>query len=224
MTQEPELPMPLAWMPVFLTALAEHGVAAHAAKRAGIVPGSAYCARRRYGAFDRAWREALAQAQPRIQGKMRDAAGAADTSPAKPASGHWRPLFFEALAETSNVTVSAVRSGVPPRTVYKLRREDAAFAGRWRTALMEGYDNLEMELLGYLRDPAATRRMDVAAGMRLLEAHRETVARERALREDDDEQEVLESINRFIDGIRERREANAAIGDEDLQEAGDDAQ
>ena len=122
-----------------------------------------------------------------------------------------RGQFLQCLAETSNVTRSAEAAGVTPGQAYKARREDAKFAAQWRDALYEGYDNLEMEVLGYLRDPAPARKMDVAVAMRLLVAHRETVARERALREDDDEQAVLESIDAFIDEMRERRAANSSI-------------
>lgn len=123
----------------------------------------------------------------------------------------WIPRFLAALAETSNVSASALRARVPLATVYKVRRSDAAFRALWQQALNEGYDNLEMELLGHLRDPESTRKMDVTAALRLLAAHRETVARERALREDDDEEEVLKSIDRFIDDIQRRRAANAAV-------------
>ena len=123
----------------------------------------------------------------------------------------WVPAFLEALAETSNVTASADRVNVPTRTVYKLRREDADFAARWLAALHEGYDNLEMELLGYLRAPQPGRKMDVAAALRLLAAHRETVERRRALAEDEDEQAVLDSIDAFLEDMRQRRLANEAI-------------
>jgi hypothetical protein len=100
---------------------------------------------------------------------------------------------------------------VPLRTVYKTRRDDAGFAAKWRAALHEGYDNLEMDLLGHLRAPNPARKMDVASSLRLLIAHRETVARERALREDDDEQAVLDSIDAFIEDMRQRRLANSTI-------------
>ena len=53
--------------------------------------------------------------------------------------------------------------------------------------------------------------MDVAGALRLLAAHRETVERRRALSEEEDEQAVLDSIDRFIDEMRERRAANTAI-------------
>ncbi|MBO9518041.1 MAG: hypothetical protein J7493_08235 [Porphyrobacter sp.] len=126
-------------------------------------------------------------------------------------SWRWRIRFLELLAETSNVAASAERAQVPTSTVYKLRREDPDFAARWLRALHEGYDNLEMELLGYLRDPQPGRKMDVSSALRLLAAHRETVARERRLSEDDDEQAVLDSIDTFIEEMRQRRAANTAI-------------
>ncbi|MNC93592.1 hypothetical protein D3C83_102550 [compost metagenome] len=79
-----------------------------------------------------------------------------------------------------------------------------------------------MELVGYLRNPAPRWKMDVAGALGLLAAHRDTVERRRALDEEDDEQAVLESIDRFIDDMRERRAANAAILID--VERGDDAE
>jgi len=124
---------------------------------------------------------------------------------------NWRTYFLQALAETSNVTQSAARAGASPSRAYKARREDARFAAQWRAALLEGYDHLELEVLGYLRNPDPKHKMDVASAVRLLTMHAATVARERALREDEDEQEVLDSIDQFIEEMRERRAANAAI-------------
>lgn len=187
---------PSAWMPTFLATLREATVK-RAAEIAGIGPALAYYYRSRDPAFAAKWQAALAEAPD---------------SPVVPQrTAGWRTAFLDALIETSNVAASAMRAGVPLRTAYKTRRDDAGFAARWRAALHEGYDNLEFELLGHLRDPAPTRKMDVTAALRLLVAHRETVARERALREDDDEQAVLESIDRFIDDMRQRRMANNAI-------------
>ena len=54
----------------------------------------------------------------------------------------------------------------------------------------------------------------------LLAAHRETVAKERAYREEEDEQAVLESIDAFIEDMRQRRFANEAILAEHKPEAG----
>jgi hypothetical protein len=79
----------------------------------------------------------------------------------------------------------------------------------WQAALHEGYDMLEMELLGYLRDPQPERKMEVAAALRLLAAHRETVERRRALAAEEDDEALLESIDRFIDDMAERRPPTA---------------
>jgi hypothetical protein len=206
-------PARLEWMDTFLAALAETGLVKHAAKVAQVATTTVYGARRRDPQFAREFR----RAQP-SRAERRKAIAATR----KPGAGHsnsaWRKHFLEALAETSNVSAAAERVKKTTQAVYKARREEPEFAAGWRTALVEGYDNLEMELLGYFRSPTPDRKLDVASALRLLTAHRETVARERALREDDDEQAVLDSIDKFIDEMRDRRAANAAI----LIEAGPD--
>jgi hypothetical protein len=192
---------PLAWMPAFLAELAASGIVRRSVRKAGIALPTAYGARGRRPQFAQAWDDALAGKHHRAEPE----------APAKHASAHWRTHFFEALAETSNVSTSAARANVPPRIVYKLRREEPEFADRWLAALHEGYDNLEMELLGYLRDPRGKAKVDVAAALRLLAAHRETVERHRALNDEEDEQATLDSIDAFIEDIRQRRLQNAAI-------------
>ena len=134
----------------------------------------------------------------------------------------WRTPFLSKLSETSNVTASAQYAKVSPSRAYKVRREDPEFAARWRAALLEGYEHLELEVLGYLRAADPQRKMDVAGALKLLAIHAQTVAHERALREDDDEQAVLDSIDKFIDDMRERRAANAAILLEDQRDDGAD--
>ena len=190
----------LSWERAFLSALAKGETVRAAAKAARITASTAYWHRTNNARFAGEWHIARA---------ARDGAAALPEEATR--HGHWRKAFLEALAETSNVSASAARANIPVRTVYKLRREDAEFATRWLAALHEGYDNLEMELLGYFRSPQPDRKIDVTAALRLLTAHRETVARERALREDDDEQAVLDSIDSFIEDMRQRRLANQAI-------------
>lgn len=192
----------LACITRFLSELAKTGKVKHAARASGSRHQTFYRWRKRDPRFAAAWADSLAAFE---------AARSAALSPPVIAKLGKRAGFLEALAETSSVTASAERSGLPLREAYKLRRKDAGFAAQWRAALLEGYDMLEIELLGYLRDPQPTRRMDVASALRLLAAHRETVVRERALREDEDEEAVLASIDRFIDEMRARREANAAL-------------
>jgi hypothetical protein len=198
-----DIPGP-AWIPAFLEALTATGVVKRAMQAAGAGEGSVYQLRKRNMRFADAWDAALAASPARRS-------PASSSTPAPIRSNKWRIVFLEALAETSNITASAVRANVPLRTVYKVRRADEAFAADWQVALHEGYDMLEMELLGYLRDPQPQRKMDVAAALRLLAAHRETVERRRALGAEEDAQAVLDSIDRFIDDIRERRADNEAI-------------
>jgi hypothetical protein len=128
---------------------------------------------------------------------------------------HWRVYFLAALAETSNVTAACAASGASPSRAYKTRREDPRFARAWRDALYEGYENLELETLHRLRSGDTDKRFDVANAIRLLGAHRETIARERARRDNQDERAVLDSIDTMIDQMRERAAANAALLAED---------
>jgi hypothetical protein len=123
---------------------------------------------------------------------------------------HWRTYFLQKLAETSNVKASATYAGVASSRAYKARRADARFAAAWRAALLEGYEHLEMEVLGFLRGAQLDHKFDVANAIRLLTAHRATVAQQRALSDDEDEQAVFDSIDAMIDEMRERSIANEA--------------
>ncbi|MFM2371282.1 MAG: hypothetical protein RIS85_1004 [Pseudomonadota bacterium] len=129
---------------------------------------------------------------------------------------HWQGEFLAALAETSNVTAASTTAGVHPTRPYKLKRTDNDFAARWREALCEGYDLLEMEVLHRLRfgEPKdGEHKFDNATALRLLSQHRETVARERAIRENADVETVRASIHAKLARMREevlaRRQAAA---------------
>lgn len=152
------------------------------------------------------------------------------TSKAKPASAvparlrrggtpprsKWEPRFLSALAECSNVVASATAANITANYVYKLRRTDTQFARKWRQALFEGCEHLEMEILCYLRGENPTeRKFDVANALRVLAGHRQAIATERALRDDENEQDVLDSIDRMLDEMRERAAANTLLLSED---------
>ena len=124
---------------------------------------------------------------------------------------HWRTYFLQKLAETSNVTASAVHVGIATSRAYKARREDPRFSALWRAALLEGYQHLEMEVLGYLRAAEPDRKFDVANALRLLAAHRATITNERADPNEEDEQAVFDSIDAMIDEMRERSLANDTV-------------
>lgn len=124
---------------------------------------------------------------------------------------HWRAYFLAALVETSNITKAAAAAGVTPSRAYRVRQDDPEFRALWMGALAEGYHNLEMELLGYLRDPEPRHKMDVANALRLLDRHRHLVAQQRALEDNRDEAEVLASIDAMIDEMRQRSIANGVL-------------
>lgn len=132
---------------------------------------------------------------------------------------HWRTEFLAALAETSNVTAAAAAAGVHPSRPYKVKRLEPEFARHWRTALCEGYDNLEMEVLHRLRfgEPKdVERKFDNATALRILGQHRETVARERAQRDNADIGAVRASIHAKLAALRQEVQAQrrAEIADE----------
>jgi hypothetical protein len=94
-------------------------------------------------------------------------------------------------------------------------------------ALCEGYDHLEMETLhrlrtGELKPPTGAKKsmrvFDNASALRLMAAHRETVARQRALREDESEEDILASLDAKLDRMRERwlAERQQSGGDDDV--------
>ncbi|MCA0979085.1 DUF1804 family protein [Qipengyuania flava] len=205
-----------AWIEPFLAALrAGHGVR-RAAGMAGVALSTAYDWRRRDAEFAFDWDDA----------RGRPVVGAACWGGARRTGPRKVALFLEALAESSNVRAAAAAAGLAVRTVYHLRRTDADFARQWYAALAEGYDNLEMELLAHLRSggevpggesggetggesqSAPARKFDTAAALRSLAAHRESVAREKGRRALADEAATIASINRKIDQLRLRGQAN----------------
>lgn len=127
----------------------------------------------------------------------------------------WTKDFLASLADTSNVSKAAKSAGVSVSNAYRVRRSNDEFARAWQEALCEGYDNLEMELLGRLRDgeikPAAgakrgVRSFDNAISLRLLAAHRDSAARQRAVRANVSAAEVRASIDRKIAALRKQVE------------------
>lgn len=143
--------------------------------------------------------------------------------PHRRATPHWRARFMVALAETSNVARAARAAKIDPSTVYKLRRSDMQFARDWQSALAEGYDNLEMDLLLRLRTgeldgsskAKARRKFDNGAALRLLVAHRAAVSRAKAIRADEDEDTILASIDEKLERMRQREHAAKLLLGED---------
>lgn len=126
----------------------------------------------------------------------------------------WRRHFLAALAETSNVTAAAAAAKVHPSRAYKVRRLEPEFARQWRSALLEGYENLELEVLHRLRfgEPKDGEvKFDNTAAMRLLTLHRETVARERAMRENEELGTVRAAIHAKLEQLHRQVVARRAL-------------
>lgn len=143
---------------------------------------------------------------------------------ARPSFARWSKAFLAELAATSNVTASAKQAGICTSTAYEARRSNPDFNRKWMSALCEGYDHLEMELLHRLRTgevkplPGAKRSVrsyENATAFRLLVAHRDSAARQRAIRDNEDTEVILASIDAKLERMR-RRELAAAehTGDE----------
>ncbi len=131
----------------------------------------------------------------------------------------WREVFLEKLAETSNVSASAEWANVTTSQVYASRRGEPEFARKWMTALCEGYDNLEMELLYRLRTgngkDEAGHKFEYGAALRLLAAHHESTAREKAARDNEDADKLIAEIDAQIDRMRNRAKAAERIAASD---------
>lgn len=121
-------------------------------------------------------------------------------------SRHWRRPFLDTLAETSNVSQAARVARIDPSKAYKARRAEPEFRDEWNSALLEGYEHLEMETLHRLRVGTGKddNKFDVANALRLLMMHRETAAREKALRSHEDKATVLATLNAKIEAMRSR--------------------
>ncbi len=152
------------------------------------------------------------------------ARGAEAATPARPRGTRWRAPFLAMLAETSNVSRSALAAGVTVSHAYKTRRNDANFRRAWHQALCEGYDLLELEVLGRLREGSVTcpegGRFDFGSALRILAAHRGTVASARAVQADDDEEAVFAAIDAKIDALRRGRDQAPSGGGHDRQTEG----
>jgi hypothetical protein len=204
------------WVARFLAALRDGQGARAAARAAGVTSSTPYNRRTRDDAFRAAW-----DAIKPVDGRKARHAG-----PRRPRGAARHDRFLGELAETSNVAAAAAVAGLSTGTLYKLRRSDPEFARRWYAALAEGYDNLEMELLGRLRagesadaagpgagagagagEGAAKVKFDTAAALRCLAAHRESVAREKGRRTLAAEVATIAAINARIDEMRLKQQA-----------------
>ena len=150
-------------------------------------------------------------------GKASAVSGAGNGGRAKTA---WQRPFLAELATTSNVAAAARKAKIDVSTAYKTRRANSRFAKLWFEALCDGYDTLEMDLLHRLREgeleggtakTRAKRKFDNATAFRLLAAHRASVTRQRARRDDEDESAVYAAIHAKLETMRQRAQALPAL-------------
>ncbi len=143
---------------------------------------------------------------------------AVPAAPPKTSFAKWSKVFLSELAATSNVCAAARMAEINTSTAYEARRTNPEFNRKWQSALCEGYDHLEMELLLRLRTgevkpaPGAkkgVRSYDNATTFRQLAAHRESAARQRAIRDNEDTEAILASIDAKLERMRQRSLAGA---------------
>lgn len=124
--------------------------------------------------------------------------------------------FLDALGSTSNVAYSAQKAKLNASSVYRLRRSDPKFAARWMEALSAGYELLEFALLhrlrtGETRKPAkseqGTRVYDTGTAMRLLLAHKDSVAQQRGLHPQRDDDTIRREIEIMLDALKAKEKA-----------------
>lgn len=147
--------------------------------------------------------------------KAKATAASALAARRKRAVPKWAGPFLTELAATSNVSAAARKVGFKiTAPVYEARKASPEFSRMWDEALCEGYDLLELELLKRLREgevkPArdakrGVRSFDNATALRLLMAHRQSVARQRARRDNEDTEAILAAINTKLETIKQRR-------------------
>ena len=127
--------------------------------------------------------------------------------------------FLDALAGTANVSMACEEAGVGHTSVYRRRRDNAAFAHKWQAALEQGYARLEMEMVRSAVDSLtglhfdATRPvapMAAETALNLLRLHRQAVTgegRRSGYRADPPKrlEEVQDELIRKAEAIRRAR-------------------
>lgn len=147
-----------------------------------------------------------------------------------PSMPKWARTFLAELAATSNVSAAARAAGIDTARAYETRRAHAEFNRLWHEALAEGYDLLELELLRRARggpedaDAPPISKTDNATALKLLTMHRDSVGRQRAVRNHQDSAAIIASIEAKLALIRERRLAAKRREREARKQANDHAQ
>lgn len=135
--------------------------------------------------------------------------------------------FLKQLAISTHVQASANLAKVAVSTVYHWRNSDPQFQAEWMKALAAGYALLEMEMLDRARNGserkifyhgshiATVREYDDAMAFRLLLAHKEMVARTRAIQAErlPDYSDVRAKLDQKLDAMRSRMQDQDQLTD-----------
>lgn len=125
-------------------------------------------------------------------------------------------LFLSVLAETCNVTRACKAAGVGVTSVYRRKKDNAAFRAGWLAAISIAYQQLELVLLerafnGVEKlvsvragEPTVMREYSNQLGVALLKMHRDTAADAELELPPDEIEEVRERLIRKLQRMKER--------------------
>jgi hypothetical protein len=132
--------------------------------------------------------------------------------------------FLSVLAETCNVTRACEAAGVGVTSVYRHKKDNAAFRAAWLAAISIAYQQLELVLLERAFNgtekvmaaragaPTVMREYSNQLGVALLKMHRESAADAEFELAPDEMEEVRERLIRKLQRLKERdaQECDAA--------------
>lgn len=125
-------------------------------------------------------------------------------------------VFLEVLAETCNVTRACAAAGVGVTSVYRRKKENAAFRAAWLAAISIAYQQLELVLLerafnGVEKlvnvragETRTMREYSNQLGIALLKMHRDTATDAEFEMPPDEIEEVRERLIRKLQRMKQR--------------------
>jgi hypothetical protein len=125
-------------------------------------------------------------------------------------------MFLSVLAETCNVTRACEAAGVGVTSVYRRKKENAAFRAAWLAAIAIAYQQLELVLLERAfngteklvnvraGDARTMREYSNQLGVALLKMHRDTAADAEFELPPDEIEEVRERLIRKLQRLKQR--------------------
>ena len=151
-------------------------------------------------------------------------------------AGSWtkakEEVFLAVLAETCNVSCACAVAGVGVTSVYRRKKENAAFRAAWLTAVSIAYQQLELAMLERAfngtdkvvavraGEPVVMRQYSSQLGIALLKMHRETAMEAEMEVPPNEIEEVRERLIRKLQRMKARDEGDQ--GDQGDRKGGDD--